>query len=226
MKHLHSSTLGKSLSTIEPFGSSRRAARQVADAGDAGWFSTRRVRTCWFVTILVWVMITSACTKKVTVPSVVQMDLDQAKSLLGAVRLKTGMVSSAEGTVIPGAYVISQTPPAGQQVAADSAINLTVELPVSVPNLVDSNLTDAVNTLQTIGLKVMLMKQPTMNIFGKAKVVQQNPPASSIVRHDAAVMLTVTAPPDLGAMLGAVSKDPAYQKLNPEYRSILNTFLK
>jgi len=169
---------------------------------------------------------TAACAKKVSVPSVVQMDLDQAKNLLAAVPLKTGMVSSAQGAVIPGAYVVSQTPNAGEQVPMNTPINLTVELPISVPNLVDSSLADAVNTLQTVGLKVMLMKQPTMNIFGKTKVVQQNPLANSMVRHDTAVMLTVTAPPDLGAVLGAVSKDPAYQKLNPEYRNILNTFLK
>jgi len=58
-------------------------------------------------------------------------------------------------------------------VPANAPIDLTVELPISIPNLVDSSLTDAVNTLQSIGLKVMLVKQPSSNIFGRAKVVQQ-----------------------------------------------------
>jgi beta-lactam-binding protein with PASTA domain len=169
---------------------------------------------------------TSACTKKVMVPNVATMDLDQAKAMLATMQLKTGTVSSAEGAVIPGAYVLSQTPSAGQQVPANSPIDLAVALPVAVPNLVNSNLTDAVNTLQGIGLKVMLVKQPTANIFSKAKVVQQTPPASALVRHDAAVMLTVTAPPNLGVLLGALTKEPAYQKLNPEYRSVLDGFLK
>jgi len=169
---------------------------------------------------------TTACTKKVPVPSLAQMDLDQAKALLSSAKLKPGNVLSAQGPVIPGAYVISQNPAAGLQVKVDTPIDLTVELPISVPNLVDSSLTDAVNTLQSMGLKVMLVKQPTMNIFGKTKVVQQNPPASSMVRKDAAVMLTVSAPPDVKTILGAVEKDPAYQKLNPEYRGILDTFLK
>jgi len=172
------------------------------------------------------VMSTTACTKKVPVPSLAQMDLDQAKALLSAAKLKPGNVFTTQGPVIPGAYVIAQNPAAGLQVKVDTPIDLTVELPISVPNLVDSGLTDAVNTLQSMGLKVMLIKQPTMNIFGKTKVILQNPPATSMVRKDAAVMLTVSAPPDVKAILGAVEKDPQYQKLNPEYRNILDTFLK
>jgi len=39
-------------------------------------------------------------------------------------------------------------------------------------------------------------------------------------------MLTVTAPPDVGVLLGLVTKEPAYQKLNPEYRNVLDAFLK
>ena len=72
----------------------------------------------------------------------------------------------------------------------------------------------------------MLVKHPSANPFGKSKVVLQDPPANAPVRHDATVMLTVTAPPDLSAFLGAVAKDPAYQKLNPEYRSVLDGFMK
>lgn len=208
-------------------GLSNVLSRSTAKRAYSGFTGKQRaIRQVCVLALIAAVMAGSACTKKVSVPSVVQMDVDQAKNLLAAVPLKTGTVSSAQGSVIPGAYVISQIPPAGQQVPINTIVNLTVKLPIAVPNLVNSNLTDAVNTLQTIGLKVMLMKQPTMNIFGKTKVVQQNPPANTMVRDDAAVMLTVTAPPDLSAVLGAVSKDPVYQKLNPEYRDVLNTFLK
>jgi beta-lactam-binding protein with PASTA domain len=184
------------------------------------------VRAFLILVAIAAVMSTTACTKKVPVPSLAQMDLDQAKALLSAAKLKPGNVLSTQGPVIPGAYVVSQNPAAGLQVKVDTPIDLTVELPIALPNLVDSGLTEAVNTLQSMGLKVMLVKQPTMNIFGKTKVVLQNPPATSMVRKDAAVMLTVSAPPDVKTILGAVEKDPAYQKLNPEYRSILDTFLK
>ena len=172
------------------------------------------------------VLSTVGCAKKVSVPNLIQMDVDQAKAMLTAVPLKPGTVSSAQGAVVPGAYVVSQTPTAGQQVAANSTVDLTVELPVPVPNLVNSNLTDAINMLQGVGLKVMLVKKPSANIFGKTKIVQQDPPANSPVRHDATVMLTVTTPPDLSVLLGMVASDPAYQKLNPEYRSVLDGFLK
>jgi len=168
--------------------------------------------------------ILTGCTKKVIVPSVVQQDLDQAKTTLAAVPLKPGNITGTQGQ---GAYVVSQTPSAGQQVAANSAVDLVVETPIAVPNLTNSNIADAVNTLQGIGLKVALVKQSTTkSLFKGSKVVQQDPPANSLVHHDAVVTLTVTMPPpEFGMLLGLVSKDPSYGKLNPEYRQILDQFL-
>ena len=188
--------------------------------------STPIVRTLLMLLAVAATIGSTACTKKVPVPSLAQMDLDQAKVMLSMASLKPGHVLSSQGAVIPGAYVTDQSPKSGQQVPVNTPIDLTVALPIAVPNLVNTGLTEAVNTLQMMGLRVMLVKQPTANVFSKTKVIEQNPPASSMVRPDTAVMLKVTSPPDLKVLLGAVEKDPAYQKLNPEYRSILDTFLK
>jgi beta-lactam-binding protein with PASTA domain len=175
----------------------------------------------------------SGCSKKeqkVLVPNLLQQDLVQAEQTLAAVPLKTGNISGASGTVPPGAYVVSQTPAAGQQVAANSAVDLGVELPIAVPNLTGSNVTDAVSLLQGLGLRVAFVKKSTANPLkglGSPKVEEQNPLPNSPVRHEAIVTLTLTVldAPGIGALLGLVSKEPAYQNLKPEYKNVLDAFL-
>jgi len=208
------------------FSHAARGHRQAALCGDCDLHLPRMIRALLLLLAVAGTLSTIGCAKKVSVPSVVQMDLEQAKAMLAAVPLKPGTISCAQGAVGTGAYVVTQTPTPGQQVPPNTPIDLAVELPIPVPNLVNTNVTDAVNMLQGVGLKVMLMKKPSSNIFGKTKVVQQDPPPSTLVRHDASVMLTVTAPPDVGVLLGLVTKEPAYQKLNPEYRNVLDAFLK
>jgi hypothetical protein len=63
-------------------------------------------------------------------------------------------------------------------------------------------------------------------LFKGSKVVQQDPAPTTLVHRDAVVTLTVTMPPPgVGLLLGIVSKEPGYGKLNPEYRQILDQFL-
>jgi beta-lactam-binding protein with PASTA domain len=164
----------------------------------------------------------AGCAKKVAVPDVVNQDLDPAEKALAVVSLKPGTISGGPGT---GAYVLSQSPSAGQQVAANSKVDLVVELPVSVPTLTGSNITDAVSMLQGLGLRVGFVKKPTINPFGKTEVELQDPAPSSLVHRGALVTLTVSVPPDIEALLGLVAKEPAYQNLKPEYKRILDAFL-
>src|SRR5258708_7949387 len=153
--------------------------KQAALCGDCDTHLPRMIRALLLLLAVAGTLSAIGCAKKVSVPSVVQMDLEQAKAMLAAVPLKPGAINCGPGARWTEAYVLSQTP-------------------IPVPNLVNTNVTDAVNMLQGVGLKVMLMKKPSSNIFGKTKVVQQDPPPSTLVRHDASVMLTVTAPPDVG----------------------------
>jgi hypothetical protein len=163
--------------------------------------------------------------EKVAVPNLVNQDLDQAQKALAAAGLKTGNISGASGASPPGAFVITHTPGPGQQVDANSAVDLVVEMPISVPTLTNSNLTDAVSLLQGLGLKVGFVKKSTVNPFGTAKVEQQDPAPNALVRRGALVTLTVTMGPNFSALLGVVAKEPAYQNLKPEYKNILDAFL-
>lgn len=165
------------------------------------------------------------CAKKeamVVVPDVSQQDPDQAQRVLAANKLKPGTISGGSGV---GAYVASQSPPAGTQVAANSTVDLVVELPVTVPALTGSSLPDAVVMLQGLGLRVAFVRKPTVNPFSKTKVEQQDPAANASVHRNTIVTLTVTTPPDFGALLGLAAKEPAYQNLKPEYKNVLDAFL-
>ena len=85
--------------------------------------------------------------------------------------------------------------------------------------------TDAVSTLQQAGLKVAFVSKSTVNPFAKPKVEQQTPAANSPVPPNSIVTLVVTTPPDVGGLLGLVAKEPAYQKLKPEYKNVLDAFM-
>ena len=91
--------------------------------------------------------------KKVLVPNVKQQDLDQVEKMVSAVGLKPGNISGIEGNPPPGSYVISQSPDVGQQVQANSAVDLVVQVPVTLPDFQNTSVTDAVNVLQGLGLK-------------------------------------------------------------------------
>jgi beta-lactam-binding protein with PASTA domain len=171
------------------------------------------------------------CSKKVVVPDVNNQDMDQAKKTLEAVSLKTGNITGVSGSVPSGAYVVSQNPKPGEQVRENSAVDLVIEAPVLVPDFTKNSVTvtDAVNQLQALGLKVDLVKQPTLSpagILRGPRVVRQEPSADTPVHHSSLVTLTVESPPDVSGLLDRLIRDPSYEKLNPEYRSVLDGFLK
>jgi len=178
-----------------------------------------------FLTVVALAVSSTSCAKKVAVPDVTQQDLDQATKTLVGLQLKVGTVSGIPSGSTTGAYVLTQNPAAGQQVTANSVVDLVAALPILVPDLSKSKVTDAVNILQGLGLKVSLVKQPTANIFSRGGIKQQTPAPNTPLRPDAVVTLIVEAPPDLGALVGMATQEPAYEKLNPEYRKILDQFL-
>ncbi len=184
--------------------------------------------TCLLAGCLVALALASTgCTKKVAVPNVKGMDPDQAKAALAVVPLKPGNITGGTGSFPPGTHVLTQSPDAGQQVAANSAVDLVMEVPVTVPLVTGTSITEAVSQLQQMGLRVAFVNRPTVNPIAKPKVEQQNPPANSTVSPNTIVTLTVStySGPDIGALLGLVAQEPAYQHLKPEYKKVLDAFL-
>lgn len=197
---------------------------QTPESGATGRLaSARRASTKSLLLVAMFAGLCVVGCKKVAVPTLVNLDLDQAKQTLTAAGLKQGNISGGQGT---GAYVVAQSLAPNQQVAPNSPVDLTVALPLAVPDLTNKNVTDAVSILQSMGLKVMFVKEPKTKLFGGPKVTAQSPVAATLVHPDALVTLTVQAPPNWTALVGLVTKEPAYEKLNPEYRQVLDTFLK
>jgi len=196
-------------------------SRRIPDTG-ATWVEMRAGKMSLLLVAML-AGLCAGCKKNVAVPNVAGQDLEQAKQTLATAQLKPGNITGAQG---PGAYVLTQSLVYNTQVPANSPVDLTVELPVAVPDLTKSNVTDAVNTLQGMGLRVAFLKEPTRRLFGGPKVTSQSPVATSLVHRDSVVTITVSAPPDLTALVGAVTKEPAYQNLKPEYRQVLDSFLK
>jgi beta-lactam-binding protein with PASTA domain len=195
---------------------------RIQDSG-ATWAERRAGKWSLLLAVVLAGLCANGCKKPVAVPNVAQQDLEQAKQTLTAAHLKPGNISGSQGA---GAYVVTQSPGPNEQVKPDSPVDLTVELPVALPDMVKQNVTDAVSTLQSMGLKVMFVKDPARKLFGGPKVTAQSPAAATLVHRDALVTLTVQAPPDLTALVGLVTKEPAYEKLKPEYRNVLDAFLK
>jgi beta-lactam-binding protein with PASTA domain len=162
----------------------------------------------------------------VVVPDLTNSKVSDAGTTLQALGLKVGTVSGVPAASVAGAMVMSENPAAGQNVAANSAVDLVAALPIVLPDLTKSKLTDAVNTLQALGLKMSLIKQSTVNIFARGGVKQQTPAANTPVLPGSTVSLTVEVGPDISALLGVATQEPAYEKLNPEYRKVLDEFLK
>jgi beta-lactam-binding protein with PASTA domain len=162
---------------------------------------------------------------KVVIPDVSHQEFAQAQQMLSAVPLKVGNITGVTGTPPPGTYVVSTSPAAGQAVAANSAIDLVVQVPVIVPAVTGVALTDAVSALQQVGLKVAFISKPTVNPFATSKVDQQTPAAQSPVQASSTVTLVVSTPPDIGGLISLVSKQPAYQNLKPEYKNVLDAFI-
>lgn len=187
----------------------------------------RRELACCFMTLVVAMAVGTGCKKeaKVVVPDVTRQDVTLAKQALEAAPLKVGNISGVSGTPPPGTIVVSTSPGAGQQVAANSVVDLVVLAPVPVPAVAGLSVTDAVSALQQAGLKVAFVSKSSINPFAKPKVEQQTPAANSPVPQNSIVTLVVTTPPDVGGLLGLVSKEPAYQKLKPEYKNILDAFM-
>jgi serine/threonine-protein kinase len=168
----------------------------------------------------------AACGKKVTVPNVKAQSLDQATKALTDANLKVGQVTDTSGATATAGKVVTESPDAGQTVSAGSTINLGVQRPVSVPNLVESNAVDALVTLQNLGLNGSATKQSTLNPLKAGKVLQQNPPENTSAYRGDTVNLVVASPPDLSLLTNLLTQQPGYKNLSPEHRKLIDELLK
>jgi beta-lactam-binding protein with PASTA domain len=165
----------------------------------------------------------TAFAQQVKVPSIVNMDAAQAKQTLESVGSLRFNVTDSTFTYDQklDRKVASQNPAAGQIVQRGNVVNVSLYFytaPVTVPNIVNMSMTQAANTLQSLGLtyKGVGRDTPTTEQSKHAKVAAQNPAAGQIVPKLSTINVTIYQyqPPTVGVsnmvtVPNIVSMDPA-----------------
>lgn len=159
---------------------------------------------------------------QVRVPDVVGMEEQDARRVLENGRLKLEVVGQANHPTIPAFAIIEQTVRAGEPVAEGTTIGVVIsqgpEL-VEVPALSGKSLAEAQAQVQSVGLiaetQEMWSEQPP------GVVVEQSPPAGSLVQARSLVLLKVSGGTRVlvGANLGGKILLSAYELPRREYRA-------
>jgi serine/threonine-protein kinase len=137
------------------------------------------------------------------VPLVNGESVTQAEAQIKAAHLQSTVVNRANPTVRKG-YVISSNPPEGNNEPASTVVTLYVSdgaAPISVPNVVGQQETQAETQLQNAGFKVSVIPDPTSTQLA-GQVLSQNP-STGTAAPGSTVSITVsggavTVPPVVG----------------------------
>ncbi len=158
----------------------------------------------------------------VRVPDVIGMEAEDARRVIESAGLQMEVISQANHPTIPAFAIIEQTVRAGEPVAEGTTIGVVIsqgpEL-VEVPSLVGSLLDEAQTQLQTRGL--IAETRETWSEQPPGTIIEQDPPAGSLVRSRSLVVLTVSSGTrvPVGASLGNEISLVAYELPRLSYRS-------
>ena len=147
-----------------------------------------------------------------TVPDVVNATQSNATTTIAAAGLAVGSISQASSTSVASGSVISQQPPAGTLVPANSAVNLVVSTgppPVITPNVVNQTLAAATASLQAAGLAVGSTSNASSTSVAAGNVISQNPAAGTQVTSGSTVALVISTGPPLVAVPAVVGMTQA-----------------
>ena len=128
----------------------------------------------------------------VKVPNVVGNTQAAAQTTITSAGLTVGTVTTANSATVSIGRVISQTPPAGSNVSAGSAVALVVSLGVKVPNVVGNTQASAQTTITSAGLTVGTVTTANSATVSIGRVISQTPPAGSNGSAGSAVALVVS----------------------------------
>lgn len=131
----------------------------------------------------------------VAVPDLSGMTQAQAQAAITAAGLVVGTISQQFSTTVPAGSVISQEPPAGEQVASGTAVNLVVSQGatlVPVPNVAGATQASAQSAVMASGLTIGTITQQYSTSVPAGSVVSQNPLAGTQVPVGTAVHLVIS----------------------------------
>jgi beta-lactam-binding protein with PASTA domain/tRNA A-37 threonylcarbamoyl transferase component Bud32 len=131
--------------------------------------------------------------KTTSVPLVNNLPVARAEQDITAAHLGYTVVDQANSTVQKG-YVISSSPPEGNNVTANTTVTLYVSTgakQVAVPNVVGQQESDAENALQQKGFQFTIKSDPSSSA-PTGQVVQESPPGGSLQAPNTTITLTVS----------------------------------
>jgi serine/threonine-protein kinase len=130
----------------------------------------------------------------VTVPSVLDRPVDEARSLLQRSGLKLEISEQREASGVEEGIVIEQDPPSGENVPLDSMVSVVVSGPgreLTMPDVVGRPADEMQDGLESLGLNVVI--EETWSSDPEGQVVGQQPDVDSQIRSGSTVTLTVSS---------------------------------
>jgi len=130
----------------------------------------------------------------VTVPSVLDRPVDEARSLLQRTGLELEISEQREASGVEEGMVIEQDPPSGENVPLDSTVSVVVSGPgreLTMPDVMGRPVDEMQAGLESIGLNVVI--EETWSSDPEGQVVGQQPDANSQIRSGSTVTLTVSS---------------------------------
>lgn len=115
----------------------------------------------------------------ITVPSLINMSLEDANKLISNIGLKPIILDKHDSQVEKD-YVISQTPQEGSQLKKGDTVTIVISLgpeELSVPNIIGFSLNDAKTILQEKGLVLGSVSYDYSEVYKEGTVINQNPVA-------------------------------------------------
>lgn len=132
--------------------------------------------------------------ERVTVPDMVGKPFDEAARLAGENKLILAVLAGVNDMQIPVNHVVSQTVPAGTQVAINSEVGVSLSLgppTVVMPQAIGFPAQIKQLDLQDLGLTVVLTE--TRSLEPKGLVIDQDPPPGTEILAGSTVTLTVSS---------------------------------
>lgn len=130
---------------------------------------------------------------QVRVPDVIGMEEEDARRVLESANLQLEVVGQAFHPTIPTFAIIDQTVRAGEPIPAGTSIGVVIsqgpELS-EVPSLIGKSLEEAQAHIQSLGL--IAQSQETWSEQAPGTVIDQDPPAGSLLQTRSLVLLTVS----------------------------------
>jgi serine/threonine-protein kinase len=130
----------------------------------------------------------------VTVPSVLDRPVDEARSLLQRTGLKLEISEQREASGVEEGIVIEQDPPSGENAPLDSTVSVVVSGPgreLTMPDVMGRPVDEMQAGLESIGLNVVI--EETWSSDPEGQIVGQQPDANSQIRAGSTVTLTVSS---------------------------------